>query len=965
MISREILEEALNVIARGYSQYEYFFDKLDSSEWIAPLTTEGFLKVPPCPEQMGESGFWVRWPESNYLQRVAEQSPEEVSSIFERMSETDNPFVHSDLLKAALKMPGKYAAKLAEKERVWVESNETLRTTTPHDHAALVIHLIKNGKSHAALRLARALLEVIPNPNTISAQDEDGDSEEDKEIWNYGHAQTKLDNWYQDILNELLPHLVDGVSENALKMLCDLLEKAIRYSRINPNQSKPVDYSTMWFSSFDGEDRYQTRQVEHILALAVKDMCIDIVEKEKASLDWCVEMLESREWDVLQRTALYLLKKLSPSGAGLVRKRLLDRTLFGNSELVYEYFGLVELVFSEFKDDEKKMFVSWIKEGPDWDKSDEDADQEHEDQLNNIWICNRLHVIRESLDNEDLELYQSLVAELGDAGCRGIGADADDDDASWSNATSPISVAEIKKMTDDELLEYLKAWKPSTDRGSPRSEDLSLALVEAAGGEPVRFAKLAPRLIGEKPPYVRGVLWGLEKARREKKTFDWKPVLKLSRWVVEQDIGETDLEQSRSGREPGWRWTRKTIASLFCDGFGEGDGAFSLGQRTEVWEILEALCEDSEPTPEHEKEFGGDNMDPSTLSLNVTRGQAFHAAIRYAIWVRNEIKKDRDQSEETSIGFEVIPEVREILERHLDTQLDPSVAIRSVYGQYFPNLVGLDRNWSSKFAPLIFGGPVSRDELQTSAWETYVTFSRCYIDVLDILEDAYEVAVATIADSEKEEDHRFRPAHRLADHLMQFYTWGNLETERRRSILEKFFVKAWDSLRAHAIDYVGEYASRAEGEKEEEALARLRDLWAGRLLVAQSDSAEESYAEELSAFGSWFTSGRFDEDWAIGQLDDVLKNTGKINRDRDVARCLAKVADRNLAKALSCLDAMIRGDKDGMGIMGWYDEARKLLERCLNADDSVLKNSATNFVHWLGKAGHRGFRDLLNPPSSP
>src|SRR5262249_34581 len=141
--------------------------------------------------------------------------------------------------------------------------------------------------------------------------------------------------------------------------------------------------------------------------------------------------------------------------------------------------------------------------------------------------------------------------------------------------------------------------------------------------------------------------------------------------------------------------------------------------RSAAWAVLKPLTDDPEPNQEHEAHYGarpfsrkrktkntepaqeqiaryeGSNMDPPTLSLNTTRGEAMHATMRYALWIRRNIEKEPHGEERIKRGFEEIPEVREVLETHLDPALDSSLAIRSVYGQWFPWLVFLDEKWAS------------------------------------------------------------------------------------------------------------------------------------------------------------------------------------------------------------------------------------------------------------------------------
>jgi hypothetical protein len=70
-------------------------------------------------------------------------------------------------------------------------------------------------------------------------------------------------------------------------------------------------------------------------------------------------------------------------------------------------------------------------------------------------------------------------------------------------------------------------------------------------------------------------------------------------------------------------------------------------------------------------------MDPPTLAINTTRGEAIHSTIRYALWVR---RGSTAGDEASNARFDAMPEVRSVLDDHLRVEVDPSAAIRSAYG---------------------------------------------------------------------------------------------------------------------------------------------------------------------------------------------------------------------------------------------------------------------------------------------
>ena len=129
--------------------------------------------------------------------------------------------------------------------------------------------------------------------------------------------------------------------------------------------------------------------------------------------------------------------------------------------------------------------------------------------------------------------------------------------------------------------------------------------------------------------------------------------------------------KSEYDADTGWGWSRKAIADLLELGMTEGVAEIPYGCRDIVWRIVEPITDDPDPTPEYEARYGGTNMDPVTLSINTTRGEAMHAAMRFGVWVRRHLEK----SKQAWRGFEEIPQLLKVLDAHLDPQ-ELSLAVR-------------------------------------------------------------------------------------------------------------------------------------------------------------------------------------------------------------------------------------------------------------------------------------------------
>ena len=90
MITPEIVDKVLEQIQKRYSNYEYFFEKLTSPDWIPFLQERNIFKQPP--NVVREQGYisFPFWPESDYLARMAPYNPSLVSKTIMSIPINDN-----------------------------------------------------------------------------------------------------------------------------------------------------------------------------------------------------------------------------------------------------------------------------------------------------------------------------------------------------------------------------------------------------------------------------------------------------------------------------------------------------------------------------------------------------------------------------------------------------------------------------------------------------------------------------------------------------------------------------------------------------------------------------------------------------------------------------------------------------------------------------------------------------------
>ena len=435
-------------------------------------------------------------------------------------------------------------------------------------------------------------------------------------------------------------------------------------------------------------------------------------------------------------------------------------------------------------------------------------------------------------------------------------------------------------------------------------------------------------------------------------------MLDLCSWAVGQPRESSDEKAGYQDEDPHWGWTRKAIADLLSSGFKSRTIIIPYALRSSSWSILRPLTEDPDPTPEHEAQYGPPNMDPATLSINTVRGEAMHAVIQYALWLRREQEKSPNKEKLISKGFEEMPEVREVLDYHLDRSKEHALAIRAVYGQWFPWLLLLDKDWARANAERIFPSGQEDRSLWDAAWGTYIKFCQAYDGVLEILYPKYRDAIDRLAEEVELSNEAREGGQRLAEHLMVFYWRGKIDLKQPESLLRQFWAKAPSGIRGKAFEYVGRSLYNTKGPVPAETLERLKELWQLRFFELRVTADQSQYLDEIISFGWWFSSAKFEDQWAIEQLIEVLRLARKTEPDHLVVQRLAAISKQMPLEAVRCLDCLVRGDEKGWKLHGWREDAKAILMNALNSGGDIA-DTAKDLVHFIGSRGFLDFRSLL------
>jgi hypothetical protein len=412
---------------------------------------------------------------------------------------------------------------------------------------------------------------------------------------------------------------------------------------------------------------------------------------------------------------------------------------------------------------------------------------------------------------------------------------------------------------------------------------------------------------------------------------------------------EPDIEVPDRDRDPGWRWCRGQIGSLLRSGLTDKPNRVPFDLRSTTWEVIRRLTEDPNPSAEHEARYGGDNMDPLTLSINTNRGTAMHAVVEYALWCRRELES---LGEDVSRGLELMPKVAEVLDRHLHPEVEASLAVRAVYGRWLPWLLLLDESWTIERLPLLF--PYQDNEaLAEAVWDTYIAWCPPYDSVFRALEEQYRAAIDRVPSNRKAGSFGHDSVDsKLGQHLVTLY-WRRVID---REVLERYFARTDDQLAAVVMRFVGRALMNTPGELSASVAERVQDLWEWRF--SETAPHPEEHALELRAFGIWFASGKLDARWALDALERTAELVGAPTLSHLVAERLAKVSEDNPVDAVRVFAGMVERPEHEWDYIGWRDEAKTIVEAALASGEADAEEPVASIIDFYVRRGELDLREL-------
>jgi len=949
--TEEQIDEALGKLDRSVVR-QRFFETLENPEWLQPLRARGLYSSPPDVD--AEAGVCPYWAEARYLARVASVRSEEFAEILHEMQPTRNRTVVRDLLDGLLEVPPEVAVTAIPVVTEWIKKRAVW---IPDPLTKLIVRMAERQLIQPALELARSLLQVLPDPDAGKKR---------RGLVAFLHARAAMDPYlYDEQCRHLAPVLARAAGVEAVKLFVALLSLAMEYEGHHPKEGR-TDHSHVYRPDV-GQPHQPGDSIVDSLVDGLRESVLIVLDQRPDEGIAVLDAVRSGPSRLFDRIELFAMSRHWRPYMPRITALLQSMEDFDDLDARRELRGLLHAAFGDLPDDVQRRYLRWVEEQPDLREEQQRIEQfcgspVAEDEVRGMQrqrVLWKLRPIKDHLDEEWRRCYDQLVEEFDESPF----PEVPEPPPSWPEEKTPISAEELLRKPVPEIAEYLRSRPAPSERTRhvPPWEGLPKELAAAVEKAPPAFAEHAEEFVGLPSRFVRSLLPGLGKAVAARVPFDWAPVLKLCQWVMDQPYDQDS--EDPFDLEPKWGWCRSDALALATQGMDKGDAALAFALRENVWQLIERLIEDTDPTPETEARDIQAQHDILGVSHGTRRGQAMHGVMKYALWCRRQFEAAGNADELTALGFDAMPEVRVALEARLDINVEPSRAVRAVYGRWYPWIAMLDRGWASDNTDRVF--PRQAEAYWEAAWDAYVSSSPLYTGVYELLSVHYAFAVQRLA---RPEDEQVRPGNSdmdLSGHLLQLYLLGELDL--RGGPFVRFWQVAPAGLREHAFASVG-FGSRRSGSKESkdgaratmapEVMERLRALCECRIEAAESGSDPEAFVEELAGFGYWFDKDEFERPWAVTCLRRILSLRGsKMKNLHHVLERMATLQGDNPADVLACLRRILTAGSYEYALD--TDAIEAIIRKSLSNEEQPVRKEATRLAGLLVGLGHLQFRDML------
>ena len=909
-------------LAARPEEQQHFFTHLDNPLWIDALHAAGHLTLVQ-PDGEDERPSYPPRPITQYIARVAGSHPDPtlVATVLAGLTETDNPLVQSDLMKAMRSLDAQLLTDLLPAVAKWVSGAAQVFFLADRV-GDLVVHAITDRKNADAVC---SILEALFEPQWDQSRDPP-------------RASLRMREWdVKTFAEESLPGLVALDRVLLLDVLLGVLEASLPVRVADTREVVRVkdDYSYVWASDLaDGERLYDADSL--ITYLAVRTLDEIAASADSTDYGTVVEMLEAGAWLIHRRLALHFLASCATNEDMRhdIVAWLTDSALASAYQTRHEYVLLLRSAFPNVTHEEQCAILAAL----------ELAAEEQGDRADR-WLYDCLGTIADHLEGEWVPRFADYAERFGEP--RNV-SPAVSTVTSWEGTSdrSPLRHDEAEQMTANQVAEYARDWVVPAEMhpfDRPTWRGLAKGVEAFAEHRPAEFSAAAMSFAEANRTVVGGLLDGLENAVKNGAAIDWPAALTLIATVAAKDEQRAEGELQDFDEALSWSEAKRAACDLLQAGF-RAQASPSLSLEPELWEAIELLAANG--TVQEQVDLD-DVRDPVFYALNSSRSQAVYTAVAYLVWRRRH-------------GDEGVPDnVDAFFRQILSPENEEFIGMRAAVAHELPALGYVDSDWAIRLLPAIFPDRATYSDHWDAAWDAYIRHSRPlpYEVVLRAMEEQYASAVDLVAVGPDELRFNGDPRVHLGIHLSLMFLRGMCELDHRNMVA--FFEQAPASVRARVVEWVGRSAS--EDGLAEGLLTRACEFFEWRQRCVEEGELDPL---ELREIGEFVATGVFPAEWWAPRLAGSLgapagSGDNTYVPPHGMMDQVALASSEHPAMALEVLEIVLKRSE-----YLWY-------EPYLVAADTILTQGASNaalraqvgvVADLLAREGHEQF-ERFAPPS--
>ena len=922
----------LHDLQRRPGQRKYFFERLTNPAWVEPLADEGFFNNPPG-LQVDPDGFWRTrpWPEGQYLVEAAGSAPDAVAAVLEAVPlSNDNPVVWDVVAKAARQLPADLAIRMVPR------LTNALRTVPARFFSESVVDLavvLAEAEYSEAFRLGDYLFYVVAG-HEVDEEARNGLEHRSRSDWvfpRFGYHRR----------DKLLTRVVTALEIfNAKRTLRFLLNKIQRVQRL----ADTLDLGRWWcHQRIEIGGRTESDDVVAMFVASATGLSHRLAAKGLEDAEWVMAAIESRHGEFFSRIRLLVLAEVGNHLQDRLDQFLESEEARNPPWHAADLAALLRAQFRNASSGAREEYADAIKAGSD-----------------PRWQRRILRFFRGDIPEE----LQDLARELGVLGVTPsyeeqqlaeVGMSSTGVSRGWGE--SPVSAEQLSAWTPDEVVAFLREWKPSEQFGS--AFELQRSLATYATENAYEALAVFSRAVedGVDPSAIEGILDGLGEAAKAETDLDWGEVLAGVGRVV-QRVTTLDVNGTESIEQ--WRRTAGRGTRLIEEGCRKDSIPFGLV--SDVWALLDGAAR--LPAIWQVEHFQQGSLEAVIMAeLNDASGNVANAVMSAALWDYRCRTRGSDDSEgqRAQARGEVQQPLFPILERWLEDERPNAAVPRAVMGNYLPQLHLLAPEWIEAHAPDLFCSGLE-DPVRRPTWTTYVLRGRLYGKVFDALRPWYArgakkatVWAAAAGDVVGTRD----PTEKLAIHLVIAFLRQLVSVGDEDGLLETAYENLSPSDWGHAYWAVFRDFTDAEDPVSESLVQRLVDLWEWRIIELEKDEGSDRTVEEAKALGWLLRTPHIPavDLIRLGQATARLAR-GHIemySRWEHMLVLAQSDPDGVFGIAKAVLRAQLRAEFPHVAV----EEVRPVLANVLREGNSDTRDQARSLINELGERGFRGLKDLL------